>query len=147
MQAVVDPPLDAFVRTLLDWHNLVSAKKSSAWLNHIWVMLAQVICSQQRQEFAEVFREIGSSLITDKKGIPPTRFFRERLLALANSGVSEGFLAVAMRETMEALIRLDDPEAADQWKVLADRNLPLWVRFSRRGEQDAPPYSQYRPLA
>jgi hypothetical protein len=108
---------------------------------------SQEDAEQLRPQLREVTfdEEIKSLATVGRAGDPPVQGLEQRLRALAEAGVREGFLAVAMREATEFLIARSLPAALDQWQQLADQLVPRFMWFASSYLEMLPNTTVYGP--
>ncbi|RAQ94889.1 hypothetical protein [Thermogemmatispora tikiterensis] len=145
----------------------IAARLGSLWASLGWALQGRAVAEEARrlaakkrteefsqedaeqpgQQLREVTfdEEIKSLATVGRAGDPPVQGLEQRLRALAEAGVRDGFLAVAMREATEFRIARSLPAALDQWRQLADQLVPRSIWFASSYLEMLPNTTVYGP--
>lgn len=140
--------IEVFVLLVQQWVDAAFPQPrgtASATPGGLWWTLARALCGSDMQKFAPFGSEIAQLTLQGREGDPPIHALEQRLRELVNTGLQEGFLAVALRDATEDLIVRDCPTALNQWTQLADQLVPKGMRFSHRGDEITPSTGMYGP--
>ncbi len=103
-------------------------------LNFTWRRLAQALCGLHSAKLRAFDSESAQLGPASQAGSPPVHALEQRLRELIDDGLQEQFLVIAVRQAMDQLVAMRFPEAAQQWKQMADGILPLWIQFSMKDD-------------
>ena len=123
------------IQQWVDTSFVTASKRDFAKLNSTWFVLASVLCDEPspRDSFSKIVGEIAEINKEGREGAPPLRSIEQRLRQLVHAGLAEGFLVVAVRDTLEDLITLHHPSSLQEWIQLADQIVPRNMRLAHRG--------------
>lgn len=130
---------DALVFLLSEWtdNTFPTEGRDIATLNQLWITLANALCNSDSSRVKAFKQEIASLRSGEHAGSPPTSALKQRLHELVEAGMSELFLIIAIRQSMEQLIsvRFSTSHTIQEWKRMADTILPLQVQFARSSNE------------
>jgi hypothetical protein len=137
---MVEPtdPIDRLILLIETWTDRAFALPRGGQaeaLNADWRALARVLSGSQAQHVtdAPVFAfhdELRRNAREGHTGAVPRQALEQRLRELVAGGMSDLFLAVALRQALDTLIATHYPATLPLWQELADSYLPVHWQWS-----------------
>lgn len=127
--------VEALSYLLQDWFDVAFSEQDRPVLrlHRMWRELAAALCGTQKEKYAVFQRELNQSRVSSKAGNPPIHALEQRLHELTQTGLDEVFLVIAVRQSIDHLIRLHFPTLLDDWTKRAESVLPCSAQFGQTG--------------
>ncbi len=136
-------PVDALLGLIEQWvgAEFPIGTRDIPSLNSMWLSLARGLCGLHGAGMADFEREVAELRPPETAGDPPTRALKKRLTEIIDAGVRDLFLVICVREAIGQLIAARAPDSLASWVELADKALPVELRFAfRMGEVPESPH-------